>query len=948
MFPFIEYPNLTLKVIKPDDGVGIFVEKINWNFDQIIAFKGGPKGDQGDKGDQGIPGATVQGLPGDKGDRGSKIWIVNVNVNDGDLVPPLSLHKEGDILIDSQSDYFEVVKNPITGVLYYSFKFNLANASLSVLIYRQDIYAALSGSTITKYTLYNSDVDILQVPQSSGLNKVDNTVVFAKRTALTLSTDKAEFYRVVLGSNSFPGVQDFTHVITNLIDEYSSPNAGDIEPTGTNFYAQQAFKYRDSITSNVGARSAWHNYKEYGSTRSIFGINNNNQSAIFLEHDFVVPTNDKIIMKSDVIRVIRGIDSVNSYTGYLDLIQSTTNNSIIKAYRELLVTTYSTSTTEKVVVDYPVLLITTTTSAAVRPTINFDKGVLVTVDPTKVLRIESTANELVFNNATLTPYSGTTMTVELEGRLVIFGGAFGGYVDFITAIGFSSQTLTLSAGILSVNTNDGMIVKVDVSGGGNSITGGIANGFLNQTIVLTPLNGGLMISNTTNIILQDDEKLYLNEGEYLWLRLETSITGNVWREIGKSTPHRNRAKYFAYADVLNDFNNLTQAGVYKQIDIGLTCANRSPIGHNDILTEVYVDPLTGNCIQVQTSVLTTNATTAVERWERRRSYVWIPVPGYFAYAWGAWYNTAYTNKNQQWTALQEEQFYPTLLTNSSVVGGKLVLPKTGGNCFYLAFTVPTVISSIETFSEGTEITLVNYNFQDVTIDYAGVSGGGTSVFGLLYPLLPNSRFRVTLQPMRLKRAKAALFLPTQFWHIASDIGLSEALHSVAAGINPAITYFAYAPISTGGPLALTNTWYSTNHTFVGIDPNINNGAGGAPTMTWVAKRNGKYMSIDFTININLNFGPITDFQIQLPLALSPSTINYDTYGQGMVEQASPATNYNRLTTFIKAVAGTNKLLFSVMYDRPDMVTAGGPSVPQIATASIWKGHIDLILSSPVL
>ena len=61
------------EILHPSDSDSIKFEKINYNFDQILANGGGPRGLKGQKGDQGNPGLTgTKGDQGIKGDQGLK------------------------------------------------------------------------------------------------------------------------------------------------------------------------------------------------------------------------------------------------------------------------------------------------------------------------------------------------------------------------------------------------------------------------------------------------------------------------------------------------------------------------------------------------------------------------------------------------------------------------------------------------------------------------------------------------------------------------------------------------------------------------------------------------------------------------------------------------------------------------------------------------------------
>lgn len=61
------------EILHPSDSDSIKFEKINYNFDQILANGGGPRGQKGQKGQQGNLGLTGEkGIKGDQGDQGIK------------------------------------------------------------------------------------------------------------------------------------------------------------------------------------------------------------------------------------------------------------------------------------------------------------------------------------------------------------------------------------------------------------------------------------------------------------------------------------------------------------------------------------------------------------------------------------------------------------------------------------------------------------------------------------------------------------------------------------------------------------------------------------------------------------------------------------------------------------------------------------------------------------
>ena len=81
------------EILHPSDSDSIKFEKINYNFDQILAHGGGPQGPRGFKGAQGLPGETgqkgekgdlgPQGLKGEAGATDSPWYSINVDI-DGD------------------------------------------------------------------------------------------------------------------------------------------------------------------------------------------------------------------------------------------------------------------------------------------------------------------------------------------------------------------------------------------------------------------------------------------------------------------------------------------------------------------------------------------------------------------------------------------------------------------------------------------------------------------------------------------------------------------------------------------------------------------------------------------------------------------------------------------------------------------------------------------------
>ena len=84
-------PTLNIQSLNLGDTQEVIIDKVNNNFDAIVANGGGPQGRQGDQGDQGPIGqAGPKGDPGQEGTRGTRWFVQNTQptggVNDPILV----------------------------------------------------------------------------------------------------------------------------------------------------------------------------------------------------------------------------------------------------------------------------------------------------------------------------------------------------------------------------------------------------------------------------------------------------------------------------------------------------------------------------------------------------------------------------------------------------------------------------------------------------------------------------------------------------------------------------------------------------------------------------------------------------------------------------------------------------------------------------------------------
>lgn len=91
---------INLKEILISDGDNIKLDKVNYNFDQLVVNGGGPQGFQGNPGNTGYQGITgyqgnqgidgYQGFQGDQGSNGQDIWKVNLsNSTQADTILPI-------------------------------------------------------------------------------------------------------------------------------------------------------------------------------------------------------------------------------------------------------------------------------------------------------------------------------------------------------------------------------------------------------------------------------------------------------------------------------------------------------------------------------------------------------------------------------------------------------------------------------------------------------------------------------------------------------------------------------------------------------------------------------------------------------------------------------------------------------------------------------------------
>lgn len=101
------------EILHPSDSSSIKFEKINYNFDQILAHGGGPQGPRGFKGTQGLPGET--GQKGEKGDLGPEGLKGEEGTSDS---PWYSINVDLDADSSTTTDTYAILKPKVNGFGY--------------------------------------------------------------------------------------------------------------------------------------------------------------------------------------------------------------------------------------------------------------------------------------------------------------------------------------------------------------------------------------------------------------------------------------------------------------------------------------------------------------------------------------------------------------------------------------------------------------------------------------------------------------------------------------------------------------------------------------------------------------------------------------------------------------------------------------------------------------
>lgn len=277
---------MTIKRINAGDALSLMVEKINFDFDQILMY-GGKKGDKGDKGDQGIPGATKVGQQGDKGDKGTIMWFHAGPLADSQMYWNLFNTSTGipnptpyngfptdwrveDVVVDINGSYYNIIQasapfNP-DGVLIFKLKFNINSALLTQYFTSEGEY---DRTGVIKRYRKNWD-NVTEINKSY-------IVPVRKRGA-----DISEYYSVMIGMDEHQPTTNCALFIANLLE-------GDLDADlDTTPFAQVGLKYRKRPgDAYVSSNTFWWSYIETGIDN--IGALKMNGSGVFLREDKVNP-----------------------------------------------------------------------------------------------------------------------------------------------------------------------------------------------------------------------------------------------------------------------------------------------------------------------------------------------------------------------------------------------------------------------------------------------------------------------------------------------------------------------------------------------------------------------------------------------------------------------------------------------------------------------------------
>lgn len=210
-------PNLNIQSLNIGDNQEVIVDKVNSNFDAIVANGGGPQGQKGDTGPQGAIGkAGPKGDPGQEGTRGTRWFVQNTEPLGGPSDPILV----GDYWVQTLANN-AIFEYTSTG--WVDTGFNLKATDVF------EIVAGISGPTGNK----NAIVISSPFPDL-------NTLVLSDSVAAT-STSNPTYSKLLIstnGTNDYP-ILEFSKTNASGLgtpsDYNRHPQFRWISPAGTNY-----------------------------------------------------------------------------------------------------------------------------------------------------------------------------------------------------------------------------------------------------------------------------------------------------------------------------------------------------------------------------------------------------------------------------------------------------------------------------------------------------------------------------------------------------------------------------------------------------------------------------------------------------------------------------------------------------------------------------------------
>jgi len=666
---FSTIPQLTLKTITDADLLPTFVEKVQFNFDQILLHGGGKKGDKGDTGDKGSPGATGKSIIGPTGVRGSQIFYTTLSIISGQVVSDPN-QIEADTLIDADGNYFKITKNTSNSNLEYIFQFNINTVSVNSYVVNQNDYQSSSPDPINLRRLRDPGAG------GNGMN-----LFIAKRTPNTLGFTKSEFYRLGIGVDQFTA-RNTSVLISNIL-----PN--DTDPASANPFTQVAFVYRDTPTSSISANATLVNYAEdVGNNRFAFWVENSSVS-VYLRHDTSNSALSEFIVNSPNMTWTG--QSVDPYipTEYLKLnvianAASFTAQSVLNFSTDDTVSGQVNFTFPQFTAATDITLITATTEVIFNTPLML-LGSIFGVNPFTLQILQDT---------TVTTPSGKKWAFDVE-------------VDFKNKVAFQNSTVAINGSNQLILTGTTGTV-IFVPGNSSNTIDTIIGAKTRQYITIVATSSPVTITAGTNIKLAavgSGERLSLEGGEAILMYND----GGVFRQIS-GLKNNGFARGFLSTDYGSDFDNLKTAGVWGQTDVG-AMANAAGIASGTYVTEVYTyDSPTSvgvNVTQRQIDIAFSSIVppagdppAGAEVWERN-----FTVTG----GWSSWFRVAYTNKVNDWTATQRLSLSPTNIA-SAMTGTKWTPTYDGNHFVWVGFGVATIDEIVSlggaSAQQGTEITIV--------------------------------------------------------------------------------------------------------------------------------------------------------------------------------------------------------------------------------------------------